>query len=88
MTSFVQLQNLLQRALTRRIDRNELLNPKAQSSGADAVQSGPLDGADARSHRSAPVEAIAVLDRHTDWPTHRIRCFLHAQPARGVGSRR
>lgn len=85
MICFVQLQTLLQRALTRSGDRTVLRRPSAQYASVDAVPSRLVDG---RSQPNDPVDVLAALNHHTDWPTHRIRCFLQPQPVRGTSGRR
>lgn len=90
MPRFVDLQILFRRALALRAGRAVLrqtsqgLQP-APAFLAQAPQAGLATGSNqGGSDRNDPIQALADLDLSTAWPTHRIRCFLHAQPVRGL----
>lgn len=90
MPRFVELQILFWRALALRAGRAvrrqpSLGAPLAPAFLAQAPQAGLATGSNqGGSDRNDPIQALADLDLSTAWPTHRIRCFLHAQPVRGV----
>lgn len=90
MPRFVDLQILFRRALALRVGRAVLRQPSlgaqlAPAFLAQAPQAGLATGrTHGRNDGNDPIQALADLDLSTAWPTHRIRCFLHAQPASGV----
>ncbi|WP_124510098.1 hypothetical protein [Acidovorax sp. FJL06] len=71
MRYFVDLPTFLQRALVLRTPHGAAPLRPAQRAAAPLVGCDP--GGDA-------LQAVAGLDGHTLWPTHRIRCCLHGQP--------
>lgn len=60
---------------------------RIRSSAADAVAAPAPDGrnVDARAKLRLARSTAETWDRHSDWPVHRIRCFLQSQRDQAFG---